>query len=446
MLYNDVDHKSSMTNYVHSLIQSIDRQRLFQYIGILGLYVFSCSFWISTAVANIGLACIGIFCIYFMIQNFNYVIKDKIFLVFITFSLYALLQTAWITSHEPQYAEKNWDGIWDWVSLWAFFGISWVLAGDEKRIHRILLCALLSFITLFFLELFVYNQVNLIKYLSQGKRIDSNILFGPNQTGKYASIVLLSTIIYCNKTLKWKSDYKSIIITLINICGIISSSALLIITQSRAAWIGLLSIGLIIVVYLTLRNKLKLKYHYKAIIIIIIVTLMLTPYTKQIKKKFYQDHHTIQKIIHLDVNNIELNSVGVRFKLIQIGLNKWKKKPFLGYGAGYEATDHISSIKYPVLSKKSHLHNDYIELLVRLGLIGIVIFLLGFLLLIKFLFEKYKSGIISHAIFLISFASIFLLVFCSFFQFRWMNTDYRFLWLFVAGIAYTNNKLQYYIK
>ncbi len=81
---------------------------------------------------------------------------------------------------------------------------------------------------------------------------------------------------------------------------------------------------------------------------------------------------------------IEHSSTHVRMALAQGGLLIWKKHPFIGTGLGDVAHDMKELVRegqLPVNLTWGRLHNSYIDVLARSGLIGFLCFLVGVLLL-----------------------------------------------------------------
>ncbi len=92
--------------------------------------------------------------------------------------------------------------------------------------------------------------------------------------------------------------------------------------------------------------------------------------------------------VRLDFENIRLghynNSVGYRLALWDVGLLGIAEKPFFGHGTGAPEQYFDQTVIYykngiyanlPIFQQTSHYHNDWIEIGMHLGMIGIVSFM-----------------------------------------------------------------------
>ena len=77
-------------------------------------------------------------------------------------------------------------------------------------------------------------------------------------------------------------------------------------------------------------------------------------------------------------------SAGARYGAILVSLDLIQKHPFLGEGLGYARASYIKTIKDSAIYSKSKylikvmsdLHNQYMQVLIEVGIVGFVIFLL----------------------------------------------------------------------
>ena len=87
-------------------------------------------------------------------------------------------------------------------------------------------------------------------------------------------------------------------------------------------------------------------------------------------------------------------SAGARYGAILVSLDLIQKHPFLGEGLGYARASYIKTIKDSAIYSKSKylikvmsdLHNQYMQVLIEVGIVGFVIFLL-------FIYYFYKEKI-----------------------------------------------------
>ena len=75
------------------------------------------------------------------------------------------------------------------------------------------------------------------------------------------------------------------------------------------------------------------------------------------------------------------SSMFVRYGLITYGLEWFKQRPILGYGANNFRV--MSDQTYEFLGMNFYAHNNYIELLVGVGIIGLLIYYWGYIVIIS---------------------------------------------------------------
>ena len=84
-----------------------------------------------------------------------------------------------------------------------------------------------------------------------------------------------------------------------------------------------------------------------------------------------------------------------------------------------------------------HLHNSYLEILLRFGIIGALLLTVAALLLINAVVRAHRAGLIPRDYFLFLLGSFGLVAIWSLFDFRALHADWRAYWLLLAGAAYT---------
>ncbi|MDD3267588.1 MAG: O-antigen ligase family protein, partial [Burkholderiales bacterium] len=83
-------------------------------------------------------------------------------------------------------------------------------------------------------------------------------------------------------------------------------------------------------------------------------------------------------------NNLDISS-RIRFEMIEVGKTLFLSKPFLGYGIG----------SFSIVSGfDAYSHNNYIELLVGLGIIGMVLYysMIIYIIYKLFIIRKFIDG------------------------------------------------------
>ena len=179
--------------------------------------------------------------------------------------------------------------------------------------------------------------------------------------------------------------------------GILIISIGIILTKSRAGNFTFLIILICIAVHDYIKYK-KITFLNFSIITIVFVDLIFI-------SQMIGGDHTLQRFA---ITNFE--GERPRFEVFKIGLNEFFNFPILGYGLGgfeviYAHKYNTSKLFY------DHIHNDFIEYLGELGLIGFVILFL--LIPITILKKMYALNQISDLKNIIIFSLIALIVHCN---------------------------------
>lgn len=183
-------------------------------------------------------------------------------------------------------------------------------------------------------------------FLSQ--RLGTTIQVNPNTVGYMFSIaVIISAYLGFPKGKKWYWAFIPLFIFLSILSG------------SRKIFI-LLSVGLIVLVLLQQRSlkKASLMALLGGIVVIlgIIAVIVIEPLRVVIGQRF------LDMIASLQGNNVD-GSTAVRMEMVTRGLSLIRQKPIWGWGLG--AYTKLSGFE-------TYAHNNYIELLVSVGIIGTV--------------------------------------------------------------------------
>lgn len=169
-------------------------------------------------------------------------------------------------------------------------------------------------------------------------------------------------------------------------------------TASRKALIGLF---LIVIIQYALKDRHIFRNILIASLIVIIMWLLLS------KIDFFSySLLRIQQLIGFinESTTIVDDSSIIRQQMRQIGLAAFLEKPILGYGVGYSYTN---------LANGTYLHNNYIEVGVSLGILGLSTFYLPHLAIIKKLLFlrnnqilKLTCGSIIVALFIVDYGAV----------------------------------------
>jgi len=116
--------------------------------------------------------------------------------------------------------------------------------------------------------------------------------------------------------------------------------------------------------------------------------------------RFRFDNRNPENHFNAEYDENKWNSTNTRMALWQCGIEIWRKHPLLGTGIGDEKAELTEKYKekqfWYALSTEKNLHNQYLDILVSMGLVGLFFFLFIFLVYpLKLFFEQKQSLAVS---------------------------------------------------
>jgi O-antigen ligase len=151
-----------------------------------------------------------------------------------------------------------------------------------------------------------------------------------------------------------------------------------------------------------------------------------------------------------DLDAVPTVGFGVRVHTFRFGVTKWLERPLFGWGPG--STEYLIShsglpqLRHSELVDREwqerldwldHLHNTYLEILVRFGLVGAFLMFGALGLLAKGLWLARREGRVpvDYAWFLTG--ALGLIALWSLSDFRLLHPDWRSYWILTGGIIAT---------
>lgn len=147
----------------------------------------------------------------------------------------------------------------------------------------------------------------------------------------------------------------------------------------------------------------------------------------------------VSAILSGDTDFSAPSSLSLRWHAQRFGLSLWLERPLFGWGPG---SSHalIASSGRPALGvggdeALDHLHNTYLELLVQLGLIGLLLWVGLFVSLFLSIVKARRAGLLSADLARFLTLSIVYLSVWDLFDFHALHQDWRGAWALLAGSA-----------
>jgi len=152
--------------------------------------------------------------------------------------------------------------------------------------------------------------------------------------------------------------------------------------------LGQLAFFIALLTFIYLRYKITLKSVGLSFALIIGVFMLAYTMSPVFKTRMDLSLVSLKKISVGDYNS----SWGIRTNILIVAKEVVKEQPFLGTGIGNARTIFLEKSKqFPqtgFFSNLKHLHNQYMQILVETGIVGLLLFLLFLLLLVQLDLEK----------------------------------------------------------
>ncbi|HHX70320.1 MAG TPA: O-antigen ligase family protein, partial [Gallicola sp.] len=201
---------------------------------------------------------------------------------------------------------------------------------------------------------YIYGFTNIVKAILAGERLGSEI----SQTNKFGMYSATATI-GCLYFAIGKNRKIFYILSILPFFLILASA-------SRKA---ILMIPLGVFLLIVFKYGIRLKFVFYAVIMLFVFFLILQlPFLDYIKSRLIS-------MFNLFVGDQVDGSTLARKEMIIFGLKQFSKRPILGYGI-----DNFR-ILYGEYARETYAHNNFVELLVDLGLIGFLIYYLMYIYL-----------------------------------------------------------------
>ncbi|MCU7840359.1 MAG: O-antigen ligase family protein [Candidatus Thiodiazotropha sp. (ex Troendleina suluensis)] len=429
------------TSFVPTRIPSTKIEKISDWIGIIGLYLFSFFSLLSIAGANLGLG-LMIIALILSAEAWRRLLRQPLWWACLLIIGYIALRAAWSTGEIAAEQKTQINQARDWVQLFLFFIPAWWLSQAPNRIPT----ALTLMFGGFGLGIITALDGEMLSQILQGVR--SGLHFGkPIILGFDCAAAILGLITLTMYWLNPQLEQSRATLTIrlgLTILVMLFFTQGLIISQSRGVWLAILFA--IPTIFLTLkfarktRHQSTIKLRLPLIGILALIALILTMNWSTISQRVLSERQEWNTVVTEGLEQAPLGSSTYRLHLWQFGLNKWLERPFIGWGPGTTHTlveaENDRALQNSPGSSFDHLHNAYLEAVFQLGLVGIFLIALICGQMFSKLMEGFRRRRISvyYLAFLLS--NFVLIAVYSFTDFRHLHWNWRFYWLIIAGVTY----------
>lgn len=283
---------------------------------------------------------IGVFVLNMLLKNNKVVINEDVFVIF-AFSIWLLLNLT--RSLAPNYGTKK--TILFIFSNFIYFIIPFVINFDLKKLSKFYNYLLyINFLIIFLMVLYNKNNLSLITINSRISLFNINPIWLARILGQTV-IILFFLKVKINKYIK------------VLIIGFIL--ILMIFTGSKGPVLSLF-VSIFLILVRTTKKLLTLNNIMKFIIFITILFLFIN----YIVLMIFPNNYLIQRFLRISPEN----SVSLtRMDYFSIAIKNFIKKPLIGFGTG------SYGFLFAHKDVRSYPHNIILEIMVELGMIGLIL-------------------------------------------------------------------------
>jgi O-antigen ligase len=423
-------------------------------LGGFGLCLFFLCFQLNTTAAYLGLLVITLV-FAFQSRIWMPVLKRDAVAWLVLFAVfYILFYSLWAAHEFPETAQAQRTALFNWMHWLFFIPVAWQLSRHRQLINGMLLILAAGLMIRILANLNWADLGNILNWERTGFGMAEPV-FAPIAGTTVLGLLLLAPRMTRHKpnAAKWLGFlHAGLWLT-----GLLVFLESLVLSQTRGVW---LASALVFPLALLVRYKhllgtrsiISIKNIFVLALIIGMAWLFLDKnYTTLINRLNSEHVRSTPEVVKKQLEGQEVlmtTSVGYRKILWRIGWRKWRERPIFGWGPGTTEL-LLKQEAHPLLSQSitlkdgsvqtlslSHLHNVYLEFLVRFGVFGsLLILAVPMVLLANLRKAQAKGGVPwDYACFL--FAGWGLLAIMAFFDFQIFKYAWRNYCLIWAALTF----------
>ncbi|MCG6871112.1 MAG: O-antigen ligase family protein [Gammaproteobacteria bacterium] len=405
-------------------------RRVLDDVGVVGLGMFCFGLRLSTSLASMGLLVCHL-AVLFQPRLWRPLLQDPMVRVVLLFAVYLIGLTWWSVERWPVANEEHLRGAEKLFQLWLFLPLAYWFRGDARRIALGLVLAATGFLAM---TLYHFDPGRVEHWLA-GDR--GGFGMAALSFGLYSVVVLLGLFAFAGRLIgRPEHRWFSIPLWLL---GIAFFSQATILSLSRATWLAALLVFPPVLWYSLSRMDADARRlsRFAAAAALVILAALVVYHADTLGDRIAKETAVMGSLIDLDPASVPWdpnNSLSVRVHLHRFGFHFLGQRLMTGWGPG--GTEFLLATRLPEgVQPFQDLHNSYLELLLRLGVVGTLFFLAGAYFFFRSLWHarRYMPADLSA----FTWGGLFLIAIWSFFDFRMLNPDWRFLWLLFGGIGYS---------
>lgn len=406
--------------------------------GLCSLFIFSAAGLVNFSIALTGFVLMTVAALVLYRPRFSASVKDPVLLFPMAFFLYVIAIGLLKYMDTPDRSEV----ITDWTIYYAVasgfpaYIVALWLGADRTRIVWVMH-------TVFFVLLVVilcHFGAEQVRWYLNGNRA----FFGfGNAAGLYIASAMSGILIFglgiTPATFRGLAvRYFLAIIYLVVAMGVFSLAFVW--HQNRSALLATMMVFPVVLVWLVsahLKASGKKGSHTPLLFIVVLLLCLGGAFLlsgKDVKQRLYEGYENTRQAFSMDIEKLPDSPTSKRINFWREGFISAAERPLLGRGPGSvpEVFQHR-----PSLAHYSHMHNLYVQLVVETGFVGLFLYCLAIIAILRSSFRAYKSGQMPGDIYYFVSASFALFLLINMTQIRIDGSHAMFYITLLCGISMT---------
>lgn len=417
--------------------------------GLLGVALFGFLAFQGHAGAKFGLIWLFVAIIPCWRGFFSYIRRDPLFHIAWVLVLYMAIRAWFAGQAVPDTGWRQLEAVIDLgvVGL-ATVVLAWWLRGDPKRVTLMVVLAIAGLCIESVFDDF--RLVDVDAALSGARRGLLGSALARGLVAAMGLLVLITTLPAALRAAARRSTAAMVAVAAAVMVAAVILGIVQVITQSRAV-IGLFALLAPLVILFQVFRSVGDRKHMKvtvatATMLAMILGGVLVLVGPRLVEKMDRELELVLPYLPADdLSVMPPSSLGWRVQLADLGLRIGSDRPWVGWGTGTSAIDDLAR-QYDGghLVRWHHLHNSLLEVWVRLGVIGIALYSLMIVILLRSLVTGARSGRAPPEVTISFTAGAVLLAGYSLIEFRMLAWDFNSLLIMLAAAGYTFGSNQYH--
>ncbi len=397
----------------------------------IGLDVTALALFSAPAGVSVGLGLVVLAFLLRLLRRPGWPLSGAVVLA-VVFALYALVRGLF-ADYPGGSPGVRFEAAAQWAQLLVLVPVAYLLAGDQRRLLRLLGLALVGLVigALWRLEWDLLLA-------DPAAFLDSRPGFGfpANVFALFSGTVLIGLVTLRRRC--WHAGGPPALRRALwwLVALLVAQGFLL--TLSRGAWLALAltaAVGLLAVM-----RRSGWRPSPRLLLVLAAACLaVLVVYAGPMAERFAAEWETVHGMITGEIEYAADSSLSQRWHAQRFGLAAWVQHPWLGWGPGAARALLAASDDPAVMligyGPMEHLHNTYLEVLVQLGLLGLVLWLGLFVLLLRGVLQACAAGRIDFDVAGFLGLALLYLMLWNLFDFHAMHQSWRAFWALLAGGA-----------